>query len=98
MRPATACPWKLTADGGAALAVTSNSFGGSDQIWLLKLNRTASIDSPYGSSLSAATFSDSAATSTQLTLAPTDANVTAQAFTADLASETTDLTSTIQTP
>jgi hypothetical protein len=96
--PGRGMPLQLTVDGGAVLAVTSNSFGQSDQIWLLKLNRTASIDSPYRSSLSGATFSDSDATSTPLTLDPTDVSMTAQAFTADLASETTDLTSTIQTP
>jgi len=96
--PGRGMPLELTTDGGAVLALTSNSFGGSDQIWLLKLNRTASIDSPYRSSLAGSTFSDSDATSTRLTRAPTDVNVTAQDFTADLSSESTDATSVIQTP
>jgi hypothetical protein len=92
-------PLQITADGGAVLAITSDSFGGgNDELWLLKLNRTASIDSPYRSSVSGATFINPDATSTELDQAATDVTLSAEEFTADLQSEVTPLNSRIQTP
>jgi hypothetical protein len=89
-------PLELTADGGALLAVTSNSFEDRDQVWLLKLNRTASLDSPYRSSSSGAAFSNADASSVELTASSTDVDVAVEPFTADVRTEVTELSGGLQ--
>jgi hypothetical protein len=91
-------PLQITADGGALLAVTSSSFAGQDEIWLLKLNRTASIDSPYRKSLPGISYSNALATSSEATLPPDDVQVTVEAFSLPVAVETTELLSSQQNP
>jgi hypothetical protein len=91
-------PLQLTADGGAVLAVTSNSFAGQDEVWILKLNRTAGIDSAYRSSLPGISYPNDLATSTEATLPADDVLVTVEAFTLPVAVETTELSSNVQNP
>ncbi len=85
-------PLQVTSDGGAVLAMTSNSFAGKNQIWLLKLNHTASIDSPYRSSLPGDFYTNESAVSVAVSLPPDDVEVTVEAFTLPVAVETTELT------
>lgn len=96
--PGHGMPLQITTDGGAVLAITSNSFAGQDEVWLLKLNRTASIDSPYRSSLSGASYPNELAFSAEVTVPPDDVHVTVGAFTLPVAFETTELLSSQQNP
>jgi len=91
-------PLQTTTDGGALLAITSNSFAGQNEIWLLKLNHTASIDSPYSSSLPGDSYSNASAVSTEVTLTADDVQVTVEDFTLPVAIETTELSSSQQNP
>lgn len=40
-------PLHVTTDGGTVLALTSDSFAGRDQFWILKLNRAGSLTSAH---------------------------------------------------
>ncbi|MDB4987840.1 MAG: hypothetical protein JWN04_3018, partial [Myxococcaceae bacterium] len=86
-------PLLMTADQGALLAVTSNSFVQQDQFWLVKLNRTASIDAPFRSTLSGSSFTNSNATASALPSSSEDIATTAQPFTSMIATESTEITS-----
>lgn len=91
-------PLQLTRDGGVVLAVTSNSFSGSDEVWLLKLSRTASIDSPYRSDQAGTSYVNMHATSFELDLPVEDVAVDVKAFTSEVSFEITELVSTLQVP
>jgi hypothetical protein len=91
-------PLQVTRDGGAVLAVTSNSFSGRDEVWLLKLSRTASIASPFRSDLSGTSYVNTHATSFELDLPVSDVTVDVQTFTSDVASEVTTASDTRQSP
>jgi hypothetical protein len=49
-------PLHMTEDGGAILALTSNSFASQDQFWLVKLNRTGGINFPYRVNLAGTSY------------------------------------------
>lgn len=89
-------PLQLTNDGGAILAVTSNSFAGSDQIWLLKLSRTGNIDSPYRRNVEGASYDNPKASTMPLELDPTDVDIEVATFTAEMKSEVTPSSSAQQ--
>jgi hypothetical protein len=91
-------PLQITADGGAMLAVTSDSFAGQDELWLLKLTRTASIDSPYRDNLAGSSFVTEHASSAVLDAEPESVEVEVVSFTADIASEATQLVEERQVP
>ena len=91
-------PLQVTADGGALLGLTSNSFAGQDELWLLKLNRTASINFPYRSDLSGTSYRNAFAVSSDPTLPAMDVPITVEAFTSEVKTETTELLSTQQNP
>jgi hypothetical protein len=91
-------PLQITRDGGAVLAVTSNSFSGSDEVWLLKLSRTASIDSPFRSNQSGSSYVNMHATSFELDLPVADVAVDVKTFTSEVSFEITELVSTLQGP
>jgi hypothetical protein len=91
-------PLALTADGGAILAATSDSFAGQDQFWLVKLNRTGGIDLPERASVSGSSFVNADAQSTPFEASPEDAAVTATSFDAQLSAETTELITAQQSP
>ena len=88
-------PLALTADGGAIIAATSDSFTGQDAIWLIKLNRTASINIPERTSVDGSSFVNGHAVSTPFDAAPEDAPVEATVFSADVDWETTEVTNTL---
>jgi hypothetical protein len=91
-------PLQVTRDGGAVLAVTSNSFNGRDEVWLLKLSRTASIASPFRSNLSGTSYVNEHATSFELDLPDTDVSVDVRTFSSELASEVTEVVDARQSP
>lgn len=91
-------PLALTADGGALLAVTSDSFAGQDQFWLLKLNRTGGIDLAERASVSGASFVNTHAQSTAFDASPEVVAVTAAGFAEEVRAETTDLIGAQQNP
>jgi hypothetical protein len=91
-------PLQLTSDGGSILAVTSNSFGGQDEVWLLKLSRTGSIDLPFRSNLSGTSYVNQHATSFAVTALAEDVAVDVTTFTTEVLSEMTELTSARQSP
>lgn len=89
-------PLALTADGGAILAATSDSFSEGDQIWLLKLNRTAGINIPERSSIDGSSFVNEHAQSNAFDALPEDAAITATMFTTDVDWETTAIESVLR--
>jgi hypothetical protein len=91
-------PLALTADGGAILALTSDSFGGQDQFWLVKLNRTGGINLPERASLSGTSFVNADAQSTAFDAEPEDVEVTARGFEDEVSFEVTDLAGAQQNP
>lgn len=91
-------PLQVTRDGGAVLAVTSNSFNGQDEVWLLKLSRTASIASPFRSNLSGTSYVNSHATSFELDVPVTDVTVDVRTFSSEVASEVTGVVDARQSP
>jgi hypothetical protein len=91
-------PLALTADGGAILAVTSDSFAGRDQFWLVKLNRTAGISLPERTSIAGASFVNTHAQSSAIDAAPEEVTVTATGFAADVRVEVTELNTAQQNP
>lgn len=91
-------PLQVTADGGAVLAATSDSFSGYDEVWLLKLSRTGSIGSAYRSSSAGSSFVTEDATSVSLDLEPEDVAIEASSFTAEVLSEVTGLVESRQVP
>ena len=91
-------PLALTVDGGAIVAVTSNSFAERDEIWLLKLNRTAGINLPERSSIGGSSFVNAHAQSAAFDARPNDVPVTATTFTSDIDWETTELITAQQAP
>src|SRR5690606_32206103 len=68
-------PLQMTSDGGSVVAVTSDSFAGQDQFWVVKLNRTAGIAFDYRSSVAAASFSNSEAVAVSLNAGYTELEV-----------------------
>ena len=89
-------PLQMTADGGSIVALTSDSFAGQDQFWLIKLNRTAGIAFPYRESLAGASYANPDAVSSSLSASPTELAVTAEAFTEDVVAEETGLVTASQ--
>jgi hypothetical protein len=88
-------PLALTADGGAIIAATSDSFSDRDEIWLIKLNRTAGINIPERSSVDGSSFVNGHAQSTDFDASPTEVPVTATTFTTDVDWETTEVVNTL---
>jgi hypothetical protein len=91
-------PLALTADGGAIVAATTTSFGDREEIWLIKLNRTASINLPERSSIRGSSFVNGAAQSAAFAANPEDLAVIATAFTSEIDWETTEVTTAQQAP
>jgi hypothetical protein len=89
-------PLQMTADGGSILAVTSNSFAGQDQFWVIKLNRTAGINFPYRESASGASYANPDAVTSALDVDPTELFVRAESFSEDVVAEETELVSASQ--
>lgn len=52
-----------TSDGGLIVAATSDTFTGEDQLWILKLGRTANIDFPYDHNPAGSSYENPDATS-----------------------------------
>jgi hypothetical protein len=91
-------PLALTADGGAILALTSDSFADQDQFWLVKLNRTGSINLPERSSISGTSFMNADAISSPLDADPEDVEVTATGVEDEVTVEITDVITAQQNP
>ena len=91
-------PLALTADGGAILAATSNSFSGQNQFWLVKLNGAGTINFPERQNISGSSFNNSNAQSSEIDTSPQPVAVNATAFDSAVRSETTDVTSGQQNP
>lgn len=67
-------PLVMTKDGGALLALTTNSFSTVEQIWLIKLNRAGSIEFPHRASIAGESLVTQAVAS-NVTESPIDAAV-----------------------
>jgi hypothetical protein len=89
-------PLQMTADGGSIVAVTSDSFAGQDQFWVIKLNRTAGIHSDYRKSVTGASYENPDAVSSSLNASSTELDVTVEAFTEDVLWEDAGLVSASQ--
>lgn len=91
-------PLTITRDGGALLALTSNSFGDKQEFWIVKLNRAGSIDFPHG------TYVDGYTMATQpeaapIVAAPVDEPVKAMPIARErIESEVTPMTMSVQSP
>jgi len=91
-------PLALTADGGAILAATSDSFAGQSQFWLVKLNRTGGIGFPHRTSVAGSSFTNMHAISSEHETSPESVPVTVTAFTSEVRRESTEATSLQQDP
>jgi hypothetical protein len=83
-------PLHMTADGGAILALTSDSFTGQEQFWLVKLNRAGTLPSPHRRLLEGASLSNEHTAAQSVEGAAEEVVVVASAFT--LVTETTPWT------
>ncbi|MBX3214633.1 MAG: hypothetical protein KF850_21540 [Labilithrix sp.] len=91
-------PLVMTRDGGALVAVTSNSFSNENRIWLVKLNRAGSIDSPHSELVDGYTLATQPESS-PVTAAPVEAQVkTTVVELALLDSEVTPMTTSTLAP
>ena len=91
-------PLAMTRDGGAIVAVTSNSFADKDQFWLVKLNRSGGINFEHAMFAEGFTLETQPA-STVVNTSSTDAPVkTAIVAREELASEVTPMTMSTQAP
>lgn len=93
-----AMPLELTQDGGAILAATSNSFVGQNQYWLIKLNRTASINFPYRANIAGASYINEHAVSAQAFPSSLNTPLTVTTFTSEARFETTAVVELRQAP
>jgi hypothetical protein len=91
-------PLQLTRDGGFILAATSDSFTGRDELWLVKLGRTANIQLPYLSSLTGASYVNGLSSSLSLSTAATNAQMDVRDVTGQGAVEVTGVESVQQAP
>lgn len=89
-------PLQITLDGGAILAATSTSFGGKDEFWLVKLNRTGGINSPYRTSLPGGSYDNTRATSVGRDPDVSEAPLSTRAFDLPLRSEVTEVVARLQ--
>lgn len=90
-------PLFMTQDGGAVVAVTSDSFAGQEQFWVLKLDRTGYIDNPFRTSLSGHSYDTTEhALSSDLAGISLEAPVVAQRFTPE--PDASDWTGVRQSP
>jgi hypothetical protein len=78
--------------------VTSSSFTGQEQFWLVKMGRTANISFPYLGGIAGASYVNGLATSLSLSPAVKEAPVGVQTVTAQLGVEVTDMQSLQQAP
>ncbi|OJY23031.1 MAG: hypothetical protein BGO98_46435 [Myxococcales bacterium 68-20] len=91
-------PLVMTRDGGALVAVTSNSFSNENRIWLVKLNRAGSIDFPHSKFVDGFTLETQPASS-PVTAAPVDAPVKTTVIERErFDSEVTPMTMSTQAP
>jgi hypothetical protein len=91
-------PIGLSQDGGLILAATSTSFAGKEQIWVVKLNRTANINFPYLTNLSGAFYRNEHSVSQAGTANVTGAQLVPETVTAAITSEVTGVESQWQVP
>jgi hypothetical protein len=91
-------PLQVTGDGGAILAVTSDSFAGYEEVWLLKLTRTGSIASEFRYDGSGSDYSNEHATSRELSAPVSEVAIDVITFTGDVLSEVTEMVTAQQTP
>ena len=82
----------------AILALTSDSFGGQDQFWLVKLNRTGGINLPERASVSGTSFVNADAQSTAFEAGAEDVEVTASGFGDEVSVEVTEVIGAQQNP
>ncbi len=91
-------PLAMTDDGGAVVLATSNSFAAADQFWVVKLNRTAGIDTPFRRRIAGNSYENEHARSTETFTSSSELPATSEAISAALRSESTPLVIGRQTP
>ncbi|HEX7001954.1 MAG TPA: hypothetical protein VF164_09685 [Trueperaceae bacterium] len=65
-----------TSDGGLIVAATSDTFSGENELWVLKLGRTANIDFPYDKNPAGSSFENPDANSLETGSGGTDVALT----------------------
>jgi hypothetical protein len=89
-------PVALTQDGGVVLAATSSTFAGQEQVWVVKMGRTANINFGYLANLAGVSITNDHARSLQLTATVTEAPIAVTTVTAEV--EVTGVESLPQAP
>lgn len=84
-------PLEMTRDGGSIVSLTSDSFSGKDEFFIVKLNRTGGISFDYRRSLSGASYPNAAATSYSLGGSPKELEVSGEAI--EVPAETSEVVS-----
>lgn len=74
-------PLHMTADGGSILALTSDSFVGREEFWLVKLNRAGTLQSPERRILEGASLTNEHTTARSIDGVSDDVTVVASPFT-----------------
>ena len=93
-----AMPIHLTQDGGVMVVATTDSFAGSEQFWLLKLDKTGAIRFPFRESLPGSSFRNDDAVSMGLSSGFDDVPMAVSVITGDVRSEVTSYVVNRQSP